>query len=158
VYNSCILEFGLFTPYCILLLVIQVYGVAELVAARRLRDGAPGNFVEGPTVDRFLVSSLSFDHDWKRSPILHLETETESEIERLAAKGEEKETPHRGVAHHASTGLHADEAGARQFEFEPQTGRTHKGPVVVPSRSAQGNHLRRPLRRPVTRAGACRRS
>ena len=43
----------------------QVYEVADLVAARHVRTGARGAFIEGDTVERLLPAATHFDAAWK---------------------------------------------------------------------------------------------
>jgi len=42
----------------------EVYGLADLIAARHVRTGKSGAFCE-PVTDRLIPAETSFDHDWK---------------------------------------------------------------------------------------------
>ena len=43
----------------------QVYDIADMIAARHVRTGARGAFVEGATVERLLPAATHFDGEWK---------------------------------------------------------------------------------------------
>jgi len=42
----------------------SIYGLAELIEERHIRDGVKGQFIE-PVVERLVPASLEFDSDWK---------------------------------------------------------------------------------------------
>jgi hypothetical protein len=42
----------------------EIYGLAELIADRHVRDGECASFLE-PVVDRFRPAVTTYDHDWK---------------------------------------------------------------------------------------------
>ena len=43
----------------------EIYGLAELIAARHVREGERGVFVEGDVVERLQCAATDFDHAWK---------------------------------------------------------------------------------------------
>lgn len=43
----------------------DIYALADHVAARHIRDGPRGAFLEGPTVQRMRTASTAYDHGWK---------------------------------------------------------------------------------------------
>ena len=43
----------------------EVYGLADAVAARHIRDGEKLSFVEGPVVERLVRGATEFDASWK---------------------------------------------------------------------------------------------
>lgn len=86
----------------------QVYELADLVAARRIRDGAPGTFVEGRFEERLSPASMAFDAHWKERLEEHArlgvnERETKRSYDKASAEDQ---------SHHAAAGAgHASYAG-----------------------------------------------
>jgi len=120
----------------------EIYKLADLVAARRVRDGAPGTFVEGKFTERILPASMSFDENWMKRITEHEALDaTERRVERqyeISNAGDRADHAAARMGHApfpADSHVYTEAIGRRAPHSDgPFHSHVGKGPVVVPSR------------------------
>jgi hypothetical protein len=127
----------------------QVYELADLVAARRIRDGAPGTFVEGRFEERLRPASTDFDARWKERLEEHA---GQGAHERESKRSNDMASVEDPADHAAARAGHAPYAGGARVSSEataqavshskgPFNSHVGDGPMVVQSRETHSRGM-----------------